>query len=862
MDGGELRGRPRRLAGDHDLLDPASKAGNDREAGNASLAEATAHDWHPDPTTPAVPTGLKARARANLEALGVLTRLDEENRAATPSEQALLAAWSGWGGLSPMFDDSKADWADLRRQLRESLSEEDWKAARTGVLNAHYTHPAYIHAIWSTLTDMGLTQGRVLEPGCGAGTFIGLAPGGVHMSGVEVDATSARVAQALYPTAEIRAEGYQQTPTTQLFDGAVGNVPFGDIRLYDPASNPGNHTIHNHFIIKALSQTKPGGLVALLSSHHTLDALNPAARRDMHARADLLGAIRLPSGAHSRMADTQAVTDLLIFRVRKAGEEPQPFTWEHAHPQTLPGTDVPVTVNDYMMANPARVLGTMHAGHGMYGAVNLLVDGPQGTDLADMLGDRLSLLRRAAASRGLTYDPQPTTSTHTTTTAVSEETALIGSLREKSEGTGVFQRLTATGWSELEVPKTQRGELRALLHLRDDVRTLLDMESATDTDTPQLATARTHLADAYHAYRDRFGPLNRNVKSVKVTEVKDHGEVVVDEVTGDVEVEERVSVRRPPVMARFFGKDPHSALTRAIEIFDEDTGNAQDAPILHARQVFARYTPKGADTPADALAISQETKGGIDLDYVAYLLGLEDPQAARAALGDLVFDTPQGHLEARASYLSGNVRRKLHAAQQAAEYDPAFQANVEALRKVMPRDLGVADITPTPGAPWIPTSDHAAFIREALDITRPAVTYNPVEGWKIEAFQWGTAQTATWGTLDKSATRIFQDMLNNKAIQVTRRETDADGHTHDVFDARASEEARAKAEAIDERFKAWIWEDPERTARLLTDYNERFNSLVPRSYDTAGERLRLPGLASTFTLREHQKAATLCANLE
>ena len=225
-----------------------------------------------------MPSGLKARARANLAALATLAALDADARPATPSEQALLAAWSGWGGLSPMFDDTKDDWEDLRTQLRETLGEEEWKAARAGVLNAHYTHPAYVSAIWGALADMGLTQGRVLEPGCGSGTFIGLAPQDVSMTGVEVDPTTARIAQALYPQASIRAEGYEMTPTTHLFDATVGNVPFGDIRLFDPAGNPGNHSIHNHFIIKALNQTKPGGVVAVLSSHFTLDAANPAAQ--------------------------------------------------------------------------------------------------------------------------------------------------------------------------------------------------------------------------------------------------------------------------------------------------------------------------------------------------------------------------------------------------------------------------------------------------------------------------------------------------------------------------------------------------------------------------------------------------------
>ena len=799
-----------------------------------------------------MPSGLKARARANLAALVTLAALDAEARPATPSEQALLAVWSGWGGLSPMFDDTKDDWEDLRHQLRETLGEEEWKAARAGVLNAHYTHPAYVSAIWGALADMGLTQGRVLEPGCGSGTFIGLAPQGVSMTGVEVDPTTARIAQALYPQASIRAEGYEMTPTTHLFDATVGNVPFGDIRLFDPAGNPGNHSIHNHFIIKALNQTKPGGVVAVLSSHFTLDAANPAARRDMHERADLLGAIRLPSGAHQRVAGTQAVTDLLIFRVRKDGEEPQPFTWEHAHPHHLQGSDEAVMVNDYITANTARVLGTMRAGHGMYGATNLLVEGPDGDELATVLSQRLHQLTQAAQARGLTYDAQPAP-TPTVAAATGVTDAVLGTLRASGD---TFERMTEVGWAPVAVPKTQRQELRALLDLRDRTLALLDLERASATDTPQLATTRTALAHAYAAYNAQFGPLNRNTKTVRVKEAKDsRGKVIINETTGEPEVEETISVRRPPVISSIFSKDPHSALTRALENYDEDTGLAQGAPILSRRQVFARYTPKGADTPADALAISQDTKGRIDLDYVAYLLGHSDPTQARKDLDDLVFDTPEGGLVSREEYLSGNVRAKLDQARQALTQDPHFHANVDALTQVMPRDLGVADITPTPGAPWIPPSDHLEFARRALGISDATVTYNPAGGWEVKAWAFGTAQTSTWGTREKSATSIFQDMLNNTAIRVTHTETDSDGKKHVVFDAGPTEAAKAKAEMITERFTQWVWEDPQRTSRLLEDYNRRFNSLVPRSYDQAGTRLRLPGLASTFTLRSHQTAA-------
>ena len=863
MDGGQLRDRRGELVPGESVLDPGAPvpANTDAAAGiasadshtSAAVAASKDGDWHPDADTPAVPNGLKARARANLSAMDVLDELDTAGLAATPDQQAKLAAWSGWGGLSPMFDDTKDDWADLRHQLRDRLSEQDWEAARSGVLNAHYTHPAYVKAVWDTLADMGLAQGRVLEPGCGSGTFVGLAPQGVAMTGVELDPTTARVATALYPSAEIRAEGYQETPTTRLFDGAVGNVPFGDIRLFDPAGNPGNHSIHNHFIIKALSQTKPGGIVAILTSHYTLDATNPAARRDMQDRADLLGAIRLPSGAHERVADTSAVTDLLVFRVRKPGEDPQPFTWEHAHPQALPGADETVPVNDYLMANPARILGQMSAGNGMYGHTNLIVTGPAGLQLADQLRDRLALLRDAAQRRGLTYDEAPAPEAEITQSAPRDEDAIIGSLREVGD-TLTFQRLTEIGWTDLDVPKTQQRELRELLSLRDQTRDLLALEASTPDDSPELRARRARLADTYHAYQRAHGPLNRNRRTVKIKEVKDHGKVVIDPETGKPETEESVTVWRPQVMSRFFGKNPHSPLTRAIEVYDEDTGDATDAPILHARQVFARYTPKGADTPADALAISQETKGRVDLDYAAYLLGLDSPDAAREALGGLVFDTPDGDLEPREAYLSGNVRAKLDQAQAAAIEDPRFEANIEALRQVMPRDLGLSDITAAPGAPWIPVSDHQQFLRDTLR-SHATVTYNPVEGWKIDGWDGGIDQTTTWGTRRKSANSIFQDMLNNKAIRISHIEKDLDGHTHDVFEPKATEEARAQAEKLEAAFKQWIWRDPERTTRLVDDYNRRFNSLVPRTYDAAAERLRLPGLASTFTLRDHQKAA-------
>ncbi|MDY2669350.1 SNF2-related protein [Schaalia hyovaginalis] len=777
--------------------------------------------------------------------------LATEGRPATDSERNTLACWSGWGGLSDMFETTPAAkssaWDQRRSRLRALLTEDEYANARASVLNAHYTHPLYVDAIWQALASHGLNSGNVLEPGCGAGTFIGLAPHDIAMTGVELDPVTARIAQAIYPNATIRSEGYEKTPTTKLFDGAVGNVPFGDYSVYDPANNPGNHSIHNHFIIKALAQTKPGGYVAVITSHHTLDAKNPAARRDMHERADLISAIRLPSGAHKTIAETEVATDLLVFRVRKNGEEPQPFTWEHSNSHTLTVGTEPVPVNDYIMAHPDHVVGTMSAQRGMYASIGLTVKTRTPATphtVADAIANTLHADLDAAARTGLSYDlapaPQATVTAHASTVDARE----IGSIRH--EGT-IFEQLTTEGWEAIKVPKTQSKELAALVDLKDRTRGLLALESSSLSDTPEMHAAREDLLAAYTRYTDMFGPLNRAKHTIKVT---------IDKTTG--EEEEDVITTRPPVF-RIFRKDPYAALTRAIEDYDEEAQAARPAPLLQRRQVFASYTPKGADTAEDALAISLDQKGTVDLDYCRYLLDLATSAQARDALGTLVFDAPDGVLVRREEYLSGNVRAKLAAAKDAALQDDSFHTNIEALQEVLPDDLGIADISVTPGVSWIPLADYQEFMSRQLRLPG-TLTYNPNKGFKVEGGgRFGVQQQVTWGTKDKIATDIFADLLSSKEVKVTHKETvtRADGSTTTltVVDRAATEAAQGKAQEIADAFQNWIWREPERARRLIATYNERFNSLVPRSYDEAGQRLQLPGLASTFTLRAHQRAA-------
>lgn len=791
-----------------------------------------ATQWHPNLNADS-PAGVASRIDANLAAIQTLKTLN--GRPATADEQQILAQYSGWGGLSAVFDTRKPDYSARREHLQQLLSQDEYKAARRSVINAHYTHPAYVQAIWDNLSDYGFDSGEVLEPGCGVGTFIGLAPENTRMTGVELDAVSAGIAQALYPQATIRNEGYETTPTPQLFDAAVGNVPFGDIKLYDPASNPGDHSIHNHFIIKAISQTKPGGVVAVLTSRYTLDAANPAARRDMFERADLLSAVRLPTGAHSRIAHTEAVTDVLVFRVRKDGEQPQPFEWEHSTGVDIDGDTV--RINDYFHQHRDHVLGTLHVDHGMYNSRQLNVkfsdqSQPTPQQIAEDLHSFLNAdLQVARQHKRLTYSPEQVGELPAIANA--PKAREVGSIRRNGD---TFETLTHVGWDTLKVPKTQHEELAALLDLRDSARALVEAEAASATDTPQLAQLRQQLRAHYDAYVDTYGAINR-------AERKTYRNARDEEVFRE---------KRPPVM-KLFDKDPFSALAKAVEIYDADAEVAQRAPIQHARQVFAKYTPKGADDPTDALHICIEQRGEIDLDYIGYLLGDTDTARVRESLGTLIFDLPGGQYATRAEYLSGNVRRKLKTAQILAETDPRYQPNVDALQEVIPPDLTPIDISVEPGAAWISPTYHQQFIRYLVEQYSIEMAHDPINGWGIKGTSnFGILQTAKWGTPRMGATQIFQNLCNNAPIRVFDEDLET-GTKH--LNPVATEAAQGKAEAIRDEFVKWVWADADRAKDLLAIYNERFNAHVGRSYDQEGQALRLPGLARTFTLHDHQKTA-------
>jgi N12 class adenine-specific DNA methylase/SAM-dependent methyltransferase len=782
------------------------------------------------------PSGQVARVRANLAALRTLRVVQREGRPAGPGEQAVLARWSGWGAVAAVFDPQAADHARFgraRAELAELLDGQELAAAARNTLNAHYTDLGLVRSIWSGLGRFGFGGGRVLEPGCGSGNFLAAAPEGADVVGVEVEPVTAGIASLLYPQARIRAESFAQTRAPEgSFDLVVGNVPFGQVSLSDRRHNPGGHSIHNHFIIKSLRLTRPGGLVAVLTSRYTMDARNPAARREMSQLADLVTAVRLPSGAHQRAAGTQVVTDLLVLRRREPGREPDPTGWEQARPTALPGGDT--HVNEYFLANPGQVLGRPSVTRGMNNDHDLAVVGDR--DAAAALAAALQRAAEQAHERGLAYTPGQ---------AVGEArpVALVDTGPRRPDG---YLRALPDGTFTVEVdgaarphpvPASQAGELRALLALRDAVVQLLEAEAVTVDDTDDIDRLREQLDRTYDAYVRGYGPINRF--SWRPT-----GRVAPD--TG----QPRLARIRPGQGG--FRCDPYANVVYALEHFDPVTQHATRADIFTQRVVAPRPARLGADTPADALAICLDSHGQVRLDVVARLLGIEQAEA-RQALRELVFDDPgTGRLVPAAEYLSGNVRVKLAAAQQATADDPRFSANVTALTHVVPRDLAPEEIDARLGAAWIDAGWVQLFLRETLEDPQLQVEHPGGSTWKVSSHRRHSALASKrWGTSRYPAPDVAEALLVQRQIRIY--DPHPDDANRRMFNPTETLAAQEKAAELADRFRQWAWENPERAATLARVYNDTFNAVVLRRYD--GSQLSLPGLALTFHPHEHQRAA-------
>lgn len=801
------------------------------------------------------PSGPLARIRANIAAIRTLAVLREENRPASAAEQVVLARWSSWGAVPQIFDLRRPELAGLRAELRGLLSEEEWYAAEATTRNAHFTDLSLVEPVWQALADLGFTGDRVLEPGSGAGNFIALAPPGAEMTGVELDPVTAAIAAALYPDAEIRAESFADTRMPDgYYDLAVGNVPFDEVTITDPVHNPLRLSTHNAFIVKSLDLVRPGGLVAVLTSRWTMDSTGTTARMEIADRADLVGAVRLPAGAHRKAAGTDAVTDLLILR-RRDGNPPQtPPDWVSLASVQI-DKDTSVLINRHFAQHPEMVLGELGTTSTPYGRDDVTVRPRAGVDLPAALGAALAAVSRQARESGLVMSASPDAVQRAAIERRAERMRqaqeAFGADLARFEGTlvdqgdGTFLQVIGGEFDDRPVYQNAVEELQALLGLRDVYIELLSAESAGEEGPSTLLRGR--LNDRYDAYVRQFGFLND--RETRRDRRSAHGA---------------------------FRTDPYAAGVYALEIYDKDSRTARKSDIFvkSAEQPKAEQTT--ADTPQDALAITLNALGKVELSEIARLLGDLSLDEARERLGDLVFNERGGRLVPAAEYLSGNVRAKLEhvdkilamVSDEMRSRHP-LQANRVALRRVLPKDKQPGDIGDVEiGATWIKPEYYTDFIRQLLQSRYVTVTRQSGADWEVEAssgVRKSRAATQVYGTKRRDAVDLFERMLRRGSLVVRPPKPEEDASEQTIQDgkrwaAEQTEQAVAKADELNRLFADWIWQDPGRTKDLLVTYNKLHNSYVPYAGD--GAHLTFPGLSDTIVPLPHQRAAVARALVE
>ncbi len=748
-----------------------------------------------------------------------------------PEERAVLARWHGWGAAPQLFD--RTELARERERLRSLLGPSGYDAAARTTLNAHYTDPRIVAAMWEAVGALGIRAGVFLEPGSGRGSFLDAAPESFCGVGVELDPTTAEVAAALTDDRHrvIPADFGKLRLRPGTVDVVVGNVPFGDYGIFDPAFNAGlRWPIHDHFIIKSLAALAPGGVAVVLTSRYTLDKIDGLARRAMGERADFLGAVRLPSNAHEATAGTRVVTDVLVFRARAADAGASHAPGFLDPPRRLDKGDRALYVSAYFAEHPDQVLGEVRVGSGMYGLDDVVVESSAvpGDGLAEALG-RVAALESPVLGPPV---PAPFLAVRGVDHVFEQESvaeAPIGRIEQTSFG---FRRYAPEGWEHHD-PGKQASELSRLLEIRELARSLVDLEAVAPVGDEGVEQRRRELAVAYRSYVARHGPLNR---------------VKINDETG----------RRSVPRLGGFRNDPDWPRVAALERYDESSGAARPAALLERRVVVPAEPVTHVETPADALSVSLAERGRVDLPLVAELLGIPEADCLET-LGDLVYVEPGSErVVIAAEYLSGNVRRKLREATAAAEESPAFERNVAALVAVQPRDVTAGELEGVVGAPWVPVEMVTGFARhlapqgaavEQISVARSTSSNE----WAVAAPRMVRERMGrghAFGTASRDALELLECCLNGRTPVVTI-ETD-DGRR--LVDAEATAIACDRATELKEEFDRWLLrDDPERSVAMLAIYNEQFNSYVARSY--AGMTIAPPGLSSDFHLRPHQTQA-------
>ena len=771
--------------------------------------------------------GAKQKYARNIEAIRTLFKLEQEHRGATAEEQQVLSQYVGWGGLADAFDPGKDSWAKEYAELKGLLSEDEYAAARSSTLNAHYTSPTVIRGIYDAVERMGFRSGNILEPSMGVGNFFGMLPDTMQDSrlyGVELDSITGRIAKMLYPQADITVAGFETTDRRDFYDLAVGNVPFGQYKVNDKAYNKLGFSIHNYFFAKAIDQVRPGGVVAFVTSRYTMDSKDSTARKHMAERADLLGAIRLPNNAFRANAGTDVVSDIIFLQKRDRPEDIEP-AWVQ-----LGKTEDGFAINQYFVDHPEMVLGQLTTESTQYGREELTVAPIEGANLADQLTEAVRHIEGQYTAAEV--DAPDIAEEETTRRTLPADPEVKNFSYTVVDGE-VFYRENSV-MTQVELSDTAKGRVTGMVELRQIVNELIEQQ-LNDFPDEDIQTTQAKLNAAYDAFTAKYGLLN-------------------DRKNG-----------------RLFEQDSSYYLLCSLENLDEQGQLKSKAAMFTKRTIRPERTVTSVDTPSEALAVSIGEHGKVDLPYMAELLGTPGEYGRiTTELSGVIFKDPaadptdpEAGWQMADEYLSGDVRAKLRMAQFAAETNPEFAVNVTALEKAQPRELEASEIDVRLGATWLDPDIIQKFMTETFQIPyylRHAVKvrYSPYTAeWRVEGKtatgRGDIISSETYGTSRANAYKILEETLNLKDVRIYDTVEDAEGKPKRVLNKRETMLAQQKQQVIKDAFANWVWQDPQRRIALVKQYNELFNSTRPREYD--GSHIHFVGMNPEITLREHQRNA-------
>lgn len=760
----------------------------------------------------------KEKFRANIMAIQLLKKCEEENRNATPDEQEILSRYVGWGGLADAFDETKSAWETEYLELKTVLTPEEYAAARASTLNAHYTQPIVIESMYQALENLGFTKGNILEPSMGVGNFFGMLPEKLNQSklyGVELDSISGRIAKLLYPDANIQIKGFEKTDyPNDFFDVAIGNVPFGAYKVNDRQYDRYNFMIHDYFLAKTIDQLRPGGVAALITTKGTMDKASPEVRKYLAERADLLGAIRLPNTAFKANAGTEVSADILFFQKRDSMTKEMP-EWVNL------GSDANgITVNQYFADHPEMILGEMKEVSGPYGMETTCMP-IEGADLEVQL---------AEAVRNIHGNMAPAVDVDAELDDVPESIPADPNVRNYSYAVvddQVYYRVNSL-MNQVKMPAATAERVKGMVEIRDTVRELIAMQMEESVTDEEIHKQQEKLNQVYDAYTAKYGVIGSNANK------------------------------------RAFSDDASYCLLCSLEDLNEDGTLKRKADMFTKRTIKKAVAVTSVETATEALALSLNERAKVDLSYMAQLTGKTEEKITEELVG-VIFKNPlTDQWESGDEYLSGNVREKLNTARTFAENHPEFTPNVRALEAVQPRELEASEIEVRIGATWIEPSDYQDFMRELLHTPwylaqkEIQVKYSEVNGeWRITGKNADSPRNAfayaTYGTERANAYRILEDTLNLKDVRIYDKSVNENGDEIRVLNKKETMLASQKQDAMKAAFKDWIFKDQQRRERLVRVYNERFNSIRPREYD--GSHLTFPGMNPEIELRPHQKNA-------